>query len=61
MSTSVIRTSDAWWVKNADRATKIDTTAVTTGELLADRAAIDGRRRLESTPSRWTDWTSSRR
>lgn len=40
MSTSVIRTSDAWWVKNADRATKIDTTAVTTGELLADRAAI---------------------
>lgn len=40
MSTSVIRTSDAWWVKNADRATKIGTTAVTTGELLADRAAI---------------------
>ena len=40
MSTSVIRTSDAWWVKNADRATKIDTSAVTTGELLADRAAI---------------------
>jgi len=40
MSTSVIRTSDAWWVKNADRATKIDTTAVTTGELLADRTAI---------------------
>lgn len=40
MSTSVIRTSDAWWVKNADRATKIDTTAVTTGELLADRAAV---------------------
>jgi 2-keto-4-pentenoate hydratase/2-oxohepta-3-ene-1,7-dioic acid hydratase in catechol pathway len=40
MSTSVIRTSDAWWVKNADRATKIDTTAITTGELLADRAAV---------------------
>ncbi|OPX11494.1 fumarylacetoacetate hydrolase family protein [Mycobacterium sp. AT1] len=40
MSTSVIRTTNAWWVKNADRATKIDTTAVTTGELLADRAAI---------------------
>ena len=40
MSTSVIRTSGAWWVKNADRATKIDTTAVTTGELLVDRAAI---------------------
>lgn len=40
MSTSVIRTSDAWWVKSADRATKIDTAAVTTGDLLADRAAI---------------------
>ncbi|KAA0098749.1 fumarylacetoacetate hydrolase family protein [Mycolicibacterium sp. P1-18] len=40
MSTSVIRTSDAWWVKTADRATKIDTAAVSTGELLADRAAI---------------------
>jgi 2-keto-4-pentenoate hydratase/2-oxohepta-3-ene-1,7-dioic acid hydratase in catechol pathway len=40
MSTSVIRTSDAWWVKSADRATRIDTAAVTTGELLADRAAI---------------------
>jgi 2-keto-4-pentenoate hydratase/2-oxohepta-3-ene-1,7-dioic acid hydratase in catechol pathway len=40
MSTSVIRTPDAWWVKNADRATRIDTAAVTTGELLADRAAI---------------------
>jgi 2-keto-4-pentenoate hydratase/2-oxohepta-3-ene-1,7-dioic acid hydratase in catechol pathway len=40
MSTSVIRSSDAWWVKSADRATRIDTAAVTTGELLADRAAI---------------------
>jgi len=40
MSTSVIRTSDSWWVKNADRATRIRTGAVTTGELLADRAAI---------------------
>ncbi|MEU0495215.1 fumarylacetoacetate hydrolase family protein [Mycobacterium sp. NPDC006124] len=40
MSTSVIRTADAWWVKSADRATKIATDAVTTGELLADRSAI---------------------
>ena len=40
MSTSVIRTSDAWWVKKADRATRVDTTATTTGELLADREAI---------------------
>lgn len=48
MSTSVIRTSDAWWVKNADRATKIDTAAVTTGELLADRAAITAAASAES-------------
>jgi len=48
VSTSVIRTSDAWWVKNADRATKIDTAAVTTGELLADRAAITAAASVES-------------
>lgn len=40
MSVSIIRTTDAWWVKTADRAAKITTTAATTGELLADRAAI---------------------
>ena len=40
MSTSILRTSDAWWVKSADRAAKIATSATTTGELLADRAAI---------------------
>ena len=40
MSTSIVRTSDAWWVKSADRAAKIATSASTTGELLADRAAI---------------------
>ncbi len=41
MSTSVLRTSDGWWVKTADGATKIATTADTTAQLLADRAAID--------------------
>ena len=41
MSTSIVRTSDAWWVKSGDRAAKIATSAETTGELLADRSAID--------------------
>jgi 2-keto-4-pentenoate hydratase/2-oxohepta-3-ene-1,7-dioic acid hydratase in catechol pathway len=41
MSTSILRTSDGWWVKTADGATKIATTAATTAQLLADRAAID--------------------
>jgi 2-keto-4-pentenoate hydratase/2-oxohepta-3-ene-1,7-dioic acid hydratase in catechol pathway len=41
MSTSILRTSDGWWVKTADGATKIATSAATTAQLLADRAAID--------------------
>ncbi|MEU0883383.1 fumarylacetoacetate hydrolase family protein [Lentzea sp. NPDC005914] len=34
MSTSILRTADAWWVATPDGATRIDTTARTTGELL---------------------------
>jgi 2-keto-4-pentenoate hydratase/2-oxohepta-3-ene-1,7-dioic acid hydratase in catechol pathway len=40
MSISVLRTAEAWWVRTANGAAKIDTAATTTGELLADRAAI---------------------
>ncbi len=45
MSISVLRTVDAegrslWWVQTPTGAAKIDTAATTTGELLADRAAI---------------------
>ena len=40
MSTSVLRTADAWWVVTPAGAAKITTDARTTGELLADRAAI---------------------
>jgi 2-keto-4-pentenoate hydratase/2-oxohepta-3-ene-1,7-dioic acid hydratase in catechol pathway len=36
----VLRTSDGWWVKTPTGASKIDTTATTTAQLLADRAAI---------------------
>lgn len=42
MTTSVLRTADAWWVETPTGAIRIDTHATTTGELLADRAAIDG-------------------
>ena len=41
MTTSILRTADAWWVQTGTGAAKIATTAATTGELLADRAAID--------------------
>ena len=41
MTISILRTTDAWWVRGPDGATKIATSATTTGELLADRSAIN--------------------
>jgi 2-keto-4-pentenoate hydratase/2-oxohepta-3-ene-1,7-dioic acid hydratase in catechol pathway len=41
MTTSVLRTADGWWVQTHTGAARIDTAATTTGELLADRSAID--------------------
>ena len=41
MTTSILRTTDGWWVQTADGAARIDTLAATTGELLTDRPAID--------------------
>ena len=40
MSTSVLRTTDAWWVVTPTGAAKVETTATTTGQLLADRQAV---------------------
>jgi 2-keto-4-pentenoate hydratase/2-oxohepta-3-ene-1,7-dioic acid hydratase in catechol pathway len=40
MSTSVLRTADAWWVRTLSGAARIHTAARTTADLLADRAAI---------------------
>lgn len=40
MTVSVLRTADAWWVETPTGASKITTTARTTGELLGDRAAV---------------------
>ncbi len=41
MSISVMRTGGAWWVVTAAGAAQIETKAQTTGELLADRDAIE--------------------
>ncbi|BBZ39918.1 fumarylacetoacetate hydrolase family protein [Mycobacterium conspicuum] len=41
MTASVLHTADAWWVKTRGGAARIDTSATTTGQLLADRAAIE--------------------
>jgi 2-keto-4-pentenoate hydratase/2-oxohepta-3-ene-1,7-dioic acid hydratase in catechol pathway len=41
MTISVLRTADAWWVHTPTGAAKIETTATTTGELLANRKAIE--------------------
>jgi 2-keto-4-pentenoate hydratase/2-oxohepta-3-ene-1,7-dioic acid hydratase in catechol pathway len=41
MTISVLRTVDAWWVQTPTGAAKIETSATSTGELLADRSAIE--------------------
>ncbi|MEU9054355.1 fumarylacetoacetate hydrolase family protein [Streptomyces sp. NPDC048384] len=40
MSTNVLRSTDGWWVVRDERAVRIETKAVTTAELLADRDAV---------------------
>lgn len=40
MSTDVLRTADGWWVEVSGRAVRVDTDAVTTAALLADRSAV---------------------
>ncbi len=41
MTISILRTTDAWWVRTPRGAARIDTAATTTRELLAARDAID--------------------
>jgi 2-keto-4-pentenoate hydratase/2-oxohepta-3-ene-1,7-dioic acid hydratase in catechol pathway len=41
MTLAILRTADAWWVQTATGAAKIATSAATTGQVLADRAAVD--------------------
>lgn len=40
MSTNILRTEEGWWVVRDERAVLIETKAVTTAELLADREAV---------------------
>ena len=40
MSTSILRTADAWWVTTPAGAARLATKAKTTAELLADQTAI---------------------
>jgi len=41
VTVSIARTAESWWLVTATGALQIDTDAVTTAELLADRPAID--------------------
>lgn len=41
MTISVLHTADAWWVETPAGATKIATSATSSGQLLADRGAIE--------------------
>lgn len=50
MTLSVLRTADAWWVRTAEGAARIDTAATTTAELLADRAAVTAARSGTAVP-----------
>ena len=49
MTMTILRTADAWWVRTADGAARIDTDAPTTGELLAAPEAIDAARATKET------------
>ena len=40
MTVSILRTAEGWWVQTASRAARVNTDAATTGQVLADRAAL---------------------
>lgn len=44
MTTTILRTADAWWVRTPTGAARIDTGATTTGQLLAAPETIEGAR-----------------
>jgi 2-keto-4-pentenoate hydratase/2-oxohepta-3-ene-1,7-dioic acid hydratase in catechol pathway len=50
MTISILRTADAWWVQSATGAARIDTKAASTGELLAERTAIDAAAGSDTVP-----------
>lgn len=40
MTMSILRTAEGWWVRKGDAASKVETSASTTGQLLADRNSL---------------------
>ncbi|QIS11019.1 fumarylacetoacetate hydrolase family protein [Nocardia arthritidis] len=58
MTISILRTADAWWVDTPAGALEIDTTATTTADLLADRAAIAAARTADPVPVAGLEWRS---
>lgn len=51
MTITILRTADGWWVQTAAGAARIATTATTTAEVLAHRAAIEEATRSTDTVS----------
>jgi 2-keto-4-pentenoate hydratase/2-oxohepta-3-ene-1,7-dioic acid hydratase in catechol pathway len=49
MSTTILRSVDAWWVDTGDGAARIETDATTTGELLAEPEKIEAARSSRQT------------
>lgn len=49
MSITVLRTASDWWVQTPSGAVRVDTDAVTTAELLADRVAVEAARNGDET------------
>jgi 2-keto-4-pentenoate hydratase/2-oxohepta-3-ene-1,7-dioic acid hydratase in catechol pathway len=49
MSITILRTAEAWWVRTASGAAQIDTSATTTGDLLADPERIHAARGSKQT------------
>ena len=49
MSTTILRTPDAWWVSTPDGAARIDTDATTTRGLLTERERIEAARGSDTT------------
>ena len=49
MSVTILRTADAWWVRNPSGVARIDTDATTTGELLAEPEKVEAARASKKT------------
>ena len=49
MTTTILRTADAWWFATPSGAARIDTDATTTGELLAELEKIEAARASKQT------------